>query len=97
MADRDSQCETSWAHARDEGRRRRRKTEVPPLGSPGGQHEGKKEESKRETREKGRNTAIIFAGGTVSEIGCDGLSASTEPDEGDPGFTMRQFPLLVEN
>ena len=55
-----------------------------PLGSPGGQHEARKWEIKRETREKGRNTASIFAGGTVSESGCDGLSASTEPDEGVP-------------
>ena len=83
MADKDSQFETSWAHARDEGQRRRRKREVPgPLGSPAGQHEGTKEENKRETREKGRKTASIFAGGTFSEIGCDGLSGSTEPDEG---------------
>ena len=72
------------------------KGEVPGhLGSPGGQHEGKRKESKRETREKGRKTARTTAGGPVSESGCGGLSASTEPDEGCSSFTMRQVPPLV--
>ena len=53
MADRDSQCETSWAHARDEGQRIIMRREVPrPLGTPGGENEVKKEENKRETRER---------------------------------------------
>ena len=66
-----------------------------PLGSPGGQHEGKNQGNKRETREKGRMAASISAGGTVSESGSGGLSASTEPDEGCSSFAMRQVPPLV--
>ena len=44
---------------------------------------------------RGRETAGTTAGGTVSESGSGGLSASTEPDEGCSSFTMRQVPPLV--
>ena len=39
--------------------------------------------------------ASIFAGGTRSGSGCDGRSASTEPNEGVPLLHLRQFPPLV--
>ena len=42
---------------------------------------------------RGRETAGTTAGGTVSESGCDGLRASTEPDEGCPRFTRGTSPL----
>jgi len=93
-----TQYETSWGHARDEGRRRRTRESSGTLGSPAfqrGQQEGKKEENKRETREKGRMTASILAGGTRSGCGCDGRSASTEPNEGMPLLHLRQLPPLV--
>ena len=44
---------------------------------------------------RGRMTASIFAGGTVSDSKCDGRSASTEPNEGVPLLHLRQLPPLV--
>jgi hypothetical protein len=44
---------------------------------------------------RGRGTASTTAGGPVSESGCDGRSASTEPNEGVPLLHLRQLPPLV--
>ena len=79
-------------------RRPKKKKEKGSAGTPrhpGGQHEGKNQGNKRETREKGRMTASTTAGGIVRESGCGGPSASTEPDEGCSSFAMRQVPPLV--
>ena len=43
---------------------------------------------------RGRGPASVFAGGPVSESGCGGPSASTEPDEGCSSFAMRLLPPL---
>ena len=46
---------------------------------------------------RGRGTASTTAGGPVSESGCDGRSASTEPDEGVALLRNEAAPLLVDD
>jgi hypothetical protein len=63
-------------------------------GSPEREESGKK---RGKTTETGRGTARMITGGTGCESGCDGRSASTEPDEGVTWVLHEAAPPLLDD
>ena len=62
-------------------------------------HPERKERGKKRgrTTETGSGTARMITGGTGCESGCDGRSASTEPDEGVTWLLHEAAPPLVDD
>ena len=80
MADRESQWFMQETKAEEE--EGKGQCRDPSAATGENMRERKRKSRGRPERKEERKTASIFAGGTISESGCDGLSASTEPDEG---------------